>query len=216
MTRPIKRAAVFSSICFTLMVVFSANTFAQEMPISQRFDVSAALRYAIPVGNEESGIKWSDAYENGIGGSFEIGFRANPNLAIHAGVSYDIFKGKEVTFDTPTGPLSATFSDQKPLSFYGGVKTYLLAAAPQHSFGINPYLRADVGATRFDKTDLGGVQVGKSSTEFAFGAGAGFDVVTARNAVIFLEAKYQIYGKPDQAGNDFKAIPLSVGLRYML
>ncbi len=208
---------LFSLIVLVLLIPFSGKTWAEEAPASKRFDLSAGFRYSVPTGEEESGFKWSDFYDDGVGGSFEIGYRVTQHLTLHGGVSYDTFKGKAFLANTPLGVAVGKISDQSPLTLYLGMKTYFLAVAtPQQASGVNPYLRFDIGATRFKAVDISGFQLGQSSTELSVGAGVGVDVLTMTNLILFMEAKYQNYGTPDQAGNSFKAIPLSFGLRYLI
>lgn len=205
-------------LAILLVMIFSpGQIFAQEAPVSKQFELSAAFRYSIPVGNEEPRLKWSDIYEDGFGGGLEIGYRGIPHLTLHGGAAYDIFKGKNVFLFLPAGRLSGKFSDQKLLSLYIGAKLFLLHTPnPEQSYGANPYIRLDIGATFFEDVELGRIQLGRRSAALGAGVGAGVDILFSTRFILFLEGRYQHFGQPDQAGENFRAIPLSAGLRYLL
>lgn len=194
--------------------LFSAQALAQEEK-PKKFDLSAAFRYSLPIGEEEDGIDWGDLYENGIGGALELTYRATRRVALYLGGSYHLYKAKDVTFSDP--PLTGRFNDQELFSLYLGAKAYLLGATlPQKSGGIDPYLRADVGLSHFNDTNFNGRSVADRSIEYAFSVGLGADILTYTNFIFFLEAKYEDHGVPDKAGDSFRAMPFSLGMRYLL
>lgn len=182
--------------------------FAEEHPIG----ISVALRYASLNGNEEPGLKWSDIYDNGVGASVELSYRTNPAAAILGGISYDKFSGVDLTVCCPD--ITGKFSDQKPLTFYVGAKLFLLQIAGPRTTGADPYLRLDLGMTRLDKTDFEGLSIGNAVTKFGWDVGVGVDVPVSPVVGFYVELKYQDYGKPDQAVNSLRAIPISLGARF--
>jgi len=205
----VKRCALFGSISFLLLFLCSpVSVFAEEHP----FGISVAFRYAPLIGDEESGFKWSDLYDNGTGGSVELSYRTNPAVAILGGISYDKFAGTDITLCCPV--ISGKFNDQKPLTFYLGAKFFLLQMEGPKTNSADPYLRLDLGMTRFDKTEFEGVTLGDAVTKFGWDVGAGVDVPLSPVVGFFVELKYQDYGKPDNAGETLRAIPISVGVRY--
>ncbi len=199
------------------LLLFLATTAPAEEPGPRKFDLSAAVRHSFPFGSEEAGVEWSDLYDPGSGGALEIGYRVQPRWALYFGGAYDHYPAKEVILPTPVGTVSGRFNDQKLLTLYLGMKGYLLGAEfPQKSAGIDPYLRADLGVTQFNGADFNGLSVAKRSRAFSFSVGLGADVLTYTNFIFFFEGRYEDHGTPDQAGNAFRAIPLSMGLRYLL
>lgn len=205
------------SVALALLVSDPQAVFAEGGTTGSRFNLSAAYRRGYPSGREESGWKWSDLYDNGAGGSLELDYRAMPHLTVDAGIAYDTFKGREISVATSTGAAVGRFSNQHPLSLYVGLKGYFLTAeAPESSYGISPYATVDLGLTFFNSVNFNGAEVGKSTTTLAAAIGAGADFLTATHFVPFLEVKYQDYGKPDRAGGAFRAVLLSLGLRYLL
>jgi opacity protein-like surface antigen len=205
----LKQSVLFGSISFLLFFLCSpASGFAEEHPIG----ISVAFRYASLVGDEESGFKWSDLYDNGIGGSLELSYRTNPAVAILGGISYDKFAGADITLCCPA--ISGKFSDQNPLTFYLGAKLFLLQTSGPSTNPADPYIRLDLGMTQFDKVEFEGITVGDAVTKFGWDIGLGVDVSVSPVVGYFIEIKYQDYGKPDQAGETLRAIPISVGIRY--
>lgn len=201
---------------FFLFFLFTLTpTRAEEAP--KKFDLSVAYRYSLPVGEEEAGFNWSDLYDNGSGGMFEIAYRATPRLALYGGVTSDQYPGKSLTLNTLTGPVTGRFNDQKLFSVYLGVKGYLLnVAVPQKAAGINPYLRADVGLTQFNGADFNGLHIADRSQKVSFSVGGGADILTDTRFIFFIEARYEDHGKPDQAGGAFRSVPISLGLRVLI
>lgn len=194
------------------LALLSAQALAEE-EAPKKFDLSAAFRYSIPVGEEEAGVAWSDLYEDGVGGALEVTYRATRRFALYVGAAYHRYKGEETLFGTLTG----RFNDQELLSAYVGVKGYLLGAAlPQKSGGIDPYLRADLGVTQFNGANFNGDPIADRSREFAFSVGLGADFLTYTNFILFFEARYEDHGIPDQAGESFRAVPISLGVRYLM
>ncbi len=208
-------AAGFFLLLAFLLLLPPAPALAEESP--KKFDLSAAFRYSLPVGEEEAGVKWSDLYDPGVGGAFEVAYRATPRLALYGGVASHRYKGKEVSLEMPFGAFTGKFNDQKLLSLYVGVKGYLLGMLlPQKSAGVNPYLRADIGLTQFNGAAFNGDSVADRSREVAFSVGVGADVLTYTRFIFFFEARYEDHGIPDQAGKSFRAVPVSLGLRYLI
>lgn len=194
-----------------LMVFISASAAAEEE--AKRFDLSAAYLYSIPIGEEESGTNWSDLYENGQGALLEFAYRVTPHFALYAGTAYHQYHGKELTFGSETG----RFNDQTLLSLYAGIKAYLLAPElPQKAGGINPYLRVDIGATQYNGAAFNGASVADRSVQFAYSVGVGADLLTYTSFIFFLEAKYEDHGTPDKAGSSFRAVPIAIGVRYLM
>lgn len=199
-----------------LLGLFAAQALAEE-ETPKKLDLSAAFRYSLPIGEEEPGVDWDDLYDNGIGGALEVTYRATPRVGLYIGGAYHLYRAKDITLDTPTGPVSGRFNDQELFSLYLGVKTYLLGAAlPQKSGGIDPYLRADIGLSLFNDTNFNGSSVADRSGELAFSVGLGVDLLTYTNFIFFLEAKYEDHGVPDKAGDSFRAMPFAVGMRYLM
>jgi opacity protein-like surface antigen len=190
------------------LLCLPASGFAEEHPLG----ISLAFRYAGLTGDEESGVKWSDLYDNGIGGSLEISYRTNPAVAILGGIAYDQFAGTDITLCCPV--ITGKFNDQNPLTFYVGAKFYILQMAGPAKNPADPYLRLDLGLTRFDKLEFEGITVGDPVTKSSWDVGVGVDVPLSPLAAFFVELKYQDYGKPDQAGDTLRAYPISVGIRY--
>lgn len=188
-----------------------------EEPAPRKLDLSAAVRYGFPVGNEESGLKWSDLYDPAIGGAIEFSYRATPRVAFHAGAAYDRYPASEVSLLTPAGTVAGRFNDQKLLTLYLGVRGYLLdMPLPERSGGVNPYLRADLGATQFNGANFNGLPSANRSRSFAFSVGFGADILTYTNFIVFFETRYEDHGTPDQAKGSFRALPVSMGVRLLL
>jgi len=206
----------FVGVAF-LLGLFSAEVSAQEEK-PKRFDLSAAFRYSLPIGEEEPGLDWNNLYENGVGGVLELTYRATQRIGLYLGGAYHLYKAKDFTFsDPPSPPISGRFNDQELFSFYVGAKAYLLGAAlPQKSGGIDPYLRADVGLSLFNDTNFNGQSIADRSTQFAFSVGLGADLLTYTNLIFFLEAKYEDHGVPDRAGDSFRTMPFAIGVRYLM
>lgn len=198
------------------LALLSAQALAEEEK-PKRFDLSAVFRYSFPVGEEEAGVAWSDLYADGVGGALEVTYRATRRFALYVGAAYHRYKGEETLLETPFGIFTGRFNDQKLLSAYVGVKGYLLGAAlPQKSGGIDPYLRADLGLTQFNGANFNGDPIADRSREFAFSVGLGADLLTYTNFILFFEARYEDHGIPDQAGKSFRAVPISLGVRYLM
>ncbi len=197
-------------VVFFFLFLFLSPAVGRAEESAKKFDLSAAFRYSIPIGKEESGLKWSDLYDHGLGGMLEISYRATPRFAIHLGAADDTYKAKRVSGRIINGK----FNDQRTVSYYLGVKGYLLSAAlPQESGGINPYLRADVGVTQFNGASLNGVHNADRSLEFAYAVGGGVDSLT--RFIVFFEARYENHGKPDRAAGALQSVPVSLGLRFL-
>ena len=217
MIEMIRRGAGWIPAAAALLLLSLSVAALAEEPMPKKVDLSASVRYSLPVGHEEGGMKWSDLYDPGWGGALELSYRARPRLAFHVGGAYDSYSAKEVLLSTGAGPVSGRFNDQKLLSLYIGVRGYLLGTdLPQKSGGIDPYLRADVGMTQFNGAAFNGVPDGQRSRAFAFSVGIGADLLTYSNFILFLEGRYEDHGTPDQAGASFRAFPISAGLRYLL
>lgn len=206
-----RRRSGWKAEALFLIALIATPAFAEEAP--RRFDLSAGALHSIPVENEQTGVKWADLYEEGVGGALELAFRATPRYAFYAGSAYHQYRGREILFGTARG----RFNPQKLVSFYLGVKGYLLdAALPQKSGGINPYLRADLGFTQFNGAAFAGGHVADRSGRFSYAIGAGADLLTYTRFIFFLEAKFEDHGTPDQAANSFQAVPIIVGMRYLM
>ena len=211
------RAAVCLLLASAFLFLLFTFTSAWAEEATKKFDLSAAFRYGVPVGDEEAGLKWSDLYDSGLGGLLEVAYRATPRLAFYGGAGFDRYRGKEVPLKTPVGIVTGRFNDQKLLSLYLGVKAYLLKVAlPQKAAGINPYLRGDIGLTQFNGADFNGAHAADRSREVAFSAGVGADILTDTRFIFFFEARYEDHGIPDEAGKSFRAMPIVLGLRYLL
>jgi len=206
-------------LLISIIIFIPSITFAQES--SRSFDFAVALRYGLPFGEEETGYKWADLYQNLIGGSVEISKPVVPSLSLHAGIAYDSFSGKYASFNVPPGLLvNGKFITLNPFSFYIGGKNYFLTAQQKASFGmVNPYIRVDLGMTNFNSINfdstLGTISVGDHTTAFSYALGAGVDVWTSSSLAVLAEIKYHDYGRPGGADNTLKVFPeLSLGLRY--
>lgn len=196
--------------------LLSTDAFAEE-ETPKKFDLSAAFRYGILIGEEEPGLDWSDLYEEGLGGTLEATYRATRRLAVYLGGAYHLYRAKEATLETPAGTVTGRFNDQELLSVYLGVKGYLLGAeVPQKAGGIDPYLRADLGLTQFNGADFNGAPIADRSRQFAFSVGLGADILTYTSFIFFLEAKYEDHGIPDEARESFRTLPISIGVRYLM
>lgn len=212
----IRRSGKGIALAAMSLLFFSSMAPAEE-PTPKKIDLSAAVRYSFPEGNEEGGLKWSDLYDPGPGGALELSYRVRPRVAFHVGGAYDTYPAKEVTLSTGSGPVTGRFNDQKLLTLYVGVRGYLLGTdLPQKSAGVDPYLLADVGVTQFNGAGFNGMPDGKRSRTFAFAVGIGAEVLTYSNFIFFFEGRYEDHGTPDQAGGAFRAFPVSAGLRYLL
>lgn len=183
----------------------------------KKFDLSAAFRYSLTIGEEEPGLDWSDLYEEGSVGALELSYRANRRVAVYVGGAYHLYRAKEISLETSAGTVDGWFNDQELLSVYLGVKGYLLGPAlPHQSAGIDPYLRADVGFTQFNGANFNAEPIADRSRRFAFSFGVGADVLTYTNVIFFFEIKYEDHGIPDEAGGAFRAMPISLGIRYLM
>jgi hypothetical protein len=182
----------------------------------KKFDLSAAFRYSLPIGEEEPGLDWSDLYEDGSVGALEVTYRATRRIALYVGGAYHLYRAKEITLETD-GTVTGRFNDQELLSVYVGVKGYLLGPElPQKAAGIDPYLRADLGITQFNGANFNAEPIADRSRQLAFSVGLGADLLTYTNVIFFFEAKYEDHGVPDKAGDSFRAVPLSLGVRYLM
>lgn len=196
--------------------LFSAQALAEEVG-RKKFDLSAAFRYSLPIGEEEPGLDWSDLYEAGSVGALELSYRATRRVAVYVGGAYHLYRAKEISLGTSAGAVAGRFNDQELLSVYLGVRGYLLGPDfPQKSAGIDPYLRADVGFTQFNGADFNAEPIADRSREFAFSFGLGADILTYTNVILFFEIKYEDHGIPDEAGESFRSMPISLGLRYLM
>jgi hypothetical protein len=217
------------SIIISFLFFFPAIAFAESpgsSGLSSGVDVAIALRYGSPIGDQiNGGPKWSDAYNNSIGGSIEVAKRLVSFLALHGGISYDSFSAKEITLFVPSGVneiRTGKFSDLNPLSIYVGGKGYFLGGHFERSSGIvDPYLRADLVMTSFNSIDFnsnsGTVSVGTSQTGFSYAFGLGVDIWASSSLAVLAEIKIQDYGKPGGAQYPLKALPeLALGVRCAL
>jgi hypothetical protein len=211
--------SIIRYLLISIVIFIPSIAFAQES--SRYFDVAVALRYGLPFGDEETGYKWPDLYQNEIGGSVEISKPVAPSLSLHAGIAYDSFSGKDASFIVPPGLLvNGKFIALNPFSFYIGGKDYFLAGQHEASAGmVNPYVRVDLGMTSFNAINfdstVGTISVGDHTTAFSYALGAGVDIWTSSYLAVLAEIKYHDYGRPGGADNTLKAFPeLSIGLRY--
>jgi len=210
MTLPSLRRSPLIGIIGFLLLFFCTPAIGlaqEEHPLG----ISLAFRHAVLTGEEESGFNWSDLWDDGNGGSLEISYRINPPVAILGGISYDSFPGKDISLCCPL--ITGKFSNLSPYTFYVGGKFFLLQMAAPTKTGADPYFRLDFGLTRFNSYDFEGFSIGNATTVFSWDIGLGVDVAITPVVGFFVEAKYQDYGKPDQAGNTLTAFPISVGFR---
>lgn len=216
----IPRAGVVALFLLGEMSFLSTALYAQESP--GRVNLAVAFRYSVLTGQEQPGANWSDLSDNGVGGSAEVGYMVHPAVAIHVGLAYDTFSGKNIALSGPGGGIvTGTFSDMNPYSFYGGAKVYVFKLInPGNPGSVDVYIRGEVGGVYFSSVhfsgSLGTVSLGGSRTNFSWAAGSGVEARISQQLSFFVEAKYQDYGRPGNAGNPFTAIPLSYGLRYSL
>lgn len=211
--RKVWKAVIGVALFFFLL---SGPALAEEEE-RKKFDLSVAFRYSLPIGEEEPGLDWSDLYEEGSVGALELSYRATRRVAVYVGGAYHLYRAKEISLETPAGAVAGRFNDQELLSVYLGVKGYLFGPAlPQEAAGIDPYLRADVGFTQFNGADFNAEPIADRSRKFAFSFGVGADVLTYTNVLLFFEIKYEDHGTPDEAGGAFRAMPISLGIRYLM
>lgn len=181
------------------------------------------------VGDAEGVPAYKDAFDTGWGGRVELYYDFTPSLRGQFGGTYQVWSGQDVN----VLGLPVQFDDLKMWAiFVGGKYRFLPGSA------FRPYLVGDVGIAMRDSVDIAlsqdlivGGQVfpagtavpywDKTTTYFA-DLGLGFEFMVTPNLGIYLDARAQIFGEPDEAliatpsvaGDPPISVPISLGLNY--
>lgn len=169
------------------------------------------------VADAEGSPAYKDTFDTGWGGRIELYYDFTPTLRGQIGGTYQVWSGQEVQiFGLP-----AQFDDLKMWAiFLGGKYRFLPGSA------FRPYLVGDVGIAQRDAVDVT-IPIGKTvfwdkTTTYFADLGLGFEFMVTPNLGIYLDARAQIFGKPDEAliaspsvqGDPPISVPISLGLNY--
>lgn len=185
-----KKSIIIPLLVFTFMSLISIQAFAGECP----FSISLAGQY-IPfisgdAGSGSGAPEYDDAFDDGLGIAIEAAYRLNPKFSLLGGISYERYSGEkhqEISFD-----------DLDVMTLYVGGKYYFVS----NKCGWNPYLRADIGASKFSSVDISYMGSGSdywdSSWELMCDAGAGVEY-RFNNIGVFFEVKARYTDEPSTA-----------------
>jgi outer membrane protein W len=181
------------------------------------------------VAEAEGAPGYKDAFDTGWGARLELYYDFTPSLRGQFGGTYQAWAGKEVNiFGLPV-----QFDDLKMWAIYVGGKYRFMPGS-----AFRPYIVADVGYASLDTVDIAltqdlvvGGQVFPAGTRVAFwdktgtyfaDAGLGFEFKVTPNLGIYLDARVQVFGEPEEAliadppvsGDPGISVPISLGLNF--
>jgi outer membrane protein W len=181
------------------------------------------------VADAEGSPAYKDAFDTGWGGRVELYYDFTPSLRGQFGGTYQVFSGQDVDL---LG-LPVQFEDLEVWAIYLGGKYRFLPGSK-----FRPYLVGDVGYAQRQAVDIAlsqdlvvGGQVFPAGSTVAFwddtgtyfaDLGLGFEFMVTPNLGIYLDARAQIFGTPDEAliatpsveGDPPISVPISLGLNF--